>query len=622
MAAHSVRGVRSGSHRGYGSHARIPANSPLLRKHHPIRNTLLVLLFLILCAVGAAGWVGYRFYQQAMQVKGHEMQAVALLKDVQNMKDLQSAGSLDQLIPQVKAHTAAAKEIAHGDLWQYAAKAPKYGTDIQIVQGMTDVVDAVVTDTLPKLSNVMKTLLGTPLSNGDGQVNLQPIVDAQAGFNETNTLLQQQLAQLEALPQPTVPQVKTAYGQSVEQFTQIAQTIQDVNNTLQVLPQFLGVNGARTYVVVAQTTSEARSGGGLVGSLGTMTANGGKIEVGDFHPNTKFISLYHGGASDEQSVFDGPLVFSFDIRDTGANPDFNKVAERIRKIWNYSAYSNGIVDGVMMIDPVFIQEMVKISGNIQLDNGVTLTGDNTAEYLLNTIYKTVPISKQDYYFEYVAKTAMNNMFKSMKVDTMMKMVQSLGSLAQQRHLYMYTFHEDEAKNFQDAGFAKSSPSSEEHPEVGIYLNEQNPSKLDWYIKRKTVVTHTGANADGSQNYHVSFTMTNTISESDVSKYSWYLVGGQNGIGAAGTAVEKMLFYGPAGGSISNLKASGTGKVTDNAQKAKLNGKSLLTSVVYLASGESVTYDFDVTTSPKASADALLGVDQTPMGWLDNDISYN
>ncbi|WP_240811897.1 DUF4012 domain-containing protein [Bifidobacterium avesanii] len=592
----------------------------MLKKHHPIRNTLLVLLLLILCAAGAAAYTGYRFYQQAMQVKDHEMQAVSLLKNVQNMKDLQSADALDQLIPQVKAHTAAAKEIAHGDLWQRAAQLPKYGTDIQTVQGMTDVVDSVVTDTLPKLSGVMKTLLGTSLSNGDGQVNLQPIVDAQSGFNDTSTLLQQQLEQLEALPQPTVPQVKSAYDQSVEQFTQITQTIKDVNDTLQVLPQFLGVNGARTYVVVAQTTSESRSSGGLVGSLGTMTADNGKIEVGDFHPNARFLNTYYGGSTDEQNVFDGPLVFRFDVRDTTANPDFDKVAERIRTIWNYSAYSSTKVDGVMMIDPVFIQEMVKLSGNITLDNGVTLTGDNTAEYLLNTIYKTVAISKQDYYFEYVAKTAMNNMFKGMKIDTMMKMVQSLGSLAEQRHLYMYTFHEDEAQNFQNAGFAKSSPSSEENPEVGIYLNQQNASKLDWYIKRKTVVTHTGTNADGSQNYHVSFTMTNTIPENDVSKYSWYLVGGNNGVGGAGTAVEKMLFYGPVGGSISNLKASGTGKVTDNAQKAKLNGKSLLTSVVYLASGASVTYDFDVTTSAKATAQ--LGVDQTPMGWLDTGVTYN
>ena len=54
--------------------------------------------------------------------------------------------------------------------------------------------------------------------------------------------------------------------------------------------------------------------------------------------------------------------------------------------------------------------MVEINGNVTLENGTVLTNENTAEYMLNTIYKEVPVSLQDTYFEYIASTIMNKAF--------------------------------------------------------------------------------------------------------------------------------------------------------------------------------------------------------------------
>ena len=34
------------------------------------------------------------------------------------------------------------------------------------------------------------------------------------------------------------------------------------------------------------------------------------------------------------------------------------------------------------------------------------------------------------------------------------------------------------KTISDAGFTAQTPSSEEHPQVGVYVTEQNPSKMD------------------------------------------------------------------------------------------------------------------------------------------------
>lgn len=272
------------------------------------------------------------------------------------------------------------------------------------------------------------------------------------------------------------------------------------------------------------------------------------------------------------------------------------------------------VDGFIAIDPVFIQEMVKLNGNITLQDGTVLTGDNTAQYLLNTIYKEVPIAQQDAYFEYIAQTVVNEAFGKMNTQKMLNMAQSVGDLIEQRHFYAYTTHSDETKYFQESGIS----GKESTPQIGIYLNEQNPSKLGWYIDRQAKVTKTGTGKNGARTYHVRYTLTNTLTDTEKASASAYILGGMgnNPVAVAGTSVQRMLFYAPAGGSIG--KITSTGDVRDQ-RKATMDGKQLTTNVAYIAPGNSVTFEFDVTTSPKATTD--LTIDQTPSGKLRNEVDY-
>jgi hypothetical protein len=55
-----------------------------------------------------------------------------------------------------------------------------------------------------------------------------------------------------------------------------------------------------------------------------------------------------------------------------------------------------------MIDPVFVQELIAVNGNVTLSDGTVLTGDNTAQFLLNEIYKKYPIEQTDMVFAEVA----------------------------------------------------------------------------------------------------------------------------------------------------------------------------------------------------------------------------
>ena len=74
------------------------------------------------------------------------------------------------------------------------------------------------------------------------------------------------------------------------------------------------------------------------------------------------------------------------MRDLAVYPDTSRSAEGMRAIWQRTPWgSNTQLDGVLMVDPVFLQELTKISGNVTIPDGTVLTGDNTAEFLLNKV---------------------------------------------------------------------------------------------------------------------------------------------------------------------------------------------------------------------------------------------
>lgn len=599
------------------------AHAPVRRRRRVWPWVLAAVLLAVLVFGGAAGVFGYRFYTQAMQVKAHEEKALSLLGGISDLSNIDDVDAVNRQIAEAQQETAAASEIAHGDLWNKAAGMPQYGDDVTAVQGMTKVVDSLLHESVPGFMKVLTTLKNSNLSEGDGQLNVQPILTAQTDLKTANDSLQKQVETYRALPTPRIAQVKSAYDAGAAQLTKMAGKVDQLSGAFQILPGFLGADQPRTYALMAMTTSEERSSGGLVGSVGTVTTDNGKITVGDFRPNTSYLENISNRrvtpTDDEVRIFkSGPMRMALDIRDLGAFPDTSRTAEAMNQLWQRTAWGAGQqLDGVMTVDPVFLQELVKINGNVTLSDGRVLTGDNTAEFLLNTVYKDYPVWQTDGYFQEVATQTISTMFSNIDLKKLMKVGEAMGSMAQGRHFSMYAFDEGVEKTVRDAGFTAESPSSEEHPEIGVYVNEQNASKIGWYMHRTSKITRTSCETDGSQTYHVEYTMTNTLDADTAYSLPAYIIGvGQNGMPQT-YGIEKTLIYPPAGGSISNLKTVGAGSVS-NLTKNTLNGKTLYTSVASIAPGQSVTYSFDVRTSTKAVDD--LGVDQTPMGWTDPGVT--
>lgn len=171
--------------------------------------------------------------------------------------------------------------------------------------------------------NVLSTLKSAQLSSGDGQLNLQPILEAQKNIATANQSLQQQVQKYQQLPKAHIGMVKNAYATGNTQLTKMADKVNQLSGTFQILPDFLGSDQPRTYALMAMTTSEERSSGGLIGSVGVVTTDNGKISIGDFRSDGEYIPYGAGDPTeDEQRIFRqwGPLNMSFDVRDLAVYP--------------------------------------------------------------------------------------------------------------------------------------------------------------------------------------------------------------------------------------------------------------------------------------------------------------
>ncbi len=375
--------------------------------------------------------------------------------------------------------------------------------------------------------------------------------------------LQRYTEEFDRIPTPRIGIVANALNSSRGMLDRANYYMQAaVDEYIPNLPTWLGYEGKQTYAILAMTPGEMRASGGLIGAVGTVTITDGKIEIGDFEANTKFAGdniTARNLSEDENRIYreEGPMSLNYDVRDIANSPDTVRVADYFRAIWDQTEIGKDTeLNGVVLADPLMVQSLVKVLGDVTLPNGTVLTGTNTADFLINTAYKDYPAEETDAMFGTVAKACVQRLMGDLDAGKMAKLASEMLTLAHNRHLAVYsfdptmqqifwdfgltpTFPLDEAKGkmaklasemltlahnrhlavysfdptmqqiFWDFGLTPTFPLDEAKPEIGIYITENNPSKMGWYIKRSTKITQLDCLEDGPAKYHVEYTIRNT-----------------------------------------------------------------------------------------------------------------
>lgn len=605
----------------YGSDASSSSTSDGLVRHRhrkgerKKRHTGAIIAAVVAVLLVAFGASGFMLLNSAKTVKSEAKEAVEIvggLKDKVTSGDFSTlpddAKKIDELCDSMKAETSS-------PLWTAASFIPVYGSDINAARTMIDALSDVSSNALvPMADNLSQATPGKLFQ--DGMINVSALQAVADSLSSSSKVFKSANEKIQGIGDTHISQVTELVDKAKDGFATLNGAVDAAEKVAPVLPQMLGANGqTRHYLVLAMSNVEIRACGGFPGSRGVMSVTDGKLELGDFvKVDMMKEPLSPLPITDEEANLfttgwglTGFNTLGYTMGDVTMTPDYPRAAQLASDM--QKAIVGDDIDGVFAVDPVFLQYMLGVVGGTQLPDGTVVNGSNAAKVLLHDIYWNYPVEEQDAIFAAVAGSAFNKIVDELGSSDITKIAAAIEKGASEGRILMYSRNDDEEKAAKALGISGAlQTDTSEAPILGVYVNNYSYSKMDWFLDKRVTIDSSVENADGSTTYRVTTSLKNTMTPQEKAEMPGYFQG-HNGISQdIDDEVLRLYLYAPAGGSISDIKTSGSGSIEMN--EATHDGLKVAWGGVHMLLGQDIKVEYTVTTS-KDSGHKELKVRTTP-----------
>ena len=605
----------------YGSDASSSSTSDGLVRHRhrkgerKKRHTGAIIAAVVAVLLVALGASGFMLLNSAKTVKSEAKEAVEIvggLKDKVTSGDFSTlpddAKKIDELCDSMKAETSS-------PLWAAASFIPVYGSDINAARTMIDALSDVSSNALvPMADNLSQATPGKLFQ--DGTINVSALQAVADSLSSSSKVFKSANEKVQGIGDTHISQVTELVDKAKDGFATLNGAVDAAEKVAPVLPQMLGANGqTRHYLVLAMSNVEIRACGGFPGSRGVMSVTDGKLELGDFvKVDMMKEPLSPLPITDEEANLfttgwglTGFNTLGYTMGDVTMTPDYPRAAQLASDM--QKAIVGDDIDGVFAVDPVFLQYMLGVVGGTQLPDGTVVDGSNAVKVLLHDIYWNYPVEEQDAIFAAVAGSAFNKIVDELGSSDITKIAAAIEKGASEGRILMYSRNDDEEKAAKALGISGAlQTDTSEAPILGVYVNNYSYSKMDWFLDKRVTIDSSVENADGSTTYRVTTSLKNTMTPQEKAEMPGYFQG-HNGISQdIDDEVLRLYLYAPAGGSISDIKTSGSGSIEMN--EATHDGLKVAWGGVHMLLGQDIKVEYTVTTS-KDSGHKELKVRTTP-----------
>lgn len=605
----------------YGSDASSSSTSDGLVRHRhrkgerKKRHTGAIIAAVVAVLLVVLGASGFMLLNSAKTVKSEAKEAVEIvggLKDKVTSGDFSTlpddAKKIDELCNSMKAETSS-------PLWAAASFIPVYGSDINAARTMIDALSDVSSNALvPMADNLSQATPGKLFQ--DGMINVSALQAVADSLSDSSKVFKSANEKIQGIGDTHISQVTELVDKAKDGFATLNGAVDAAEKVAPVLPQMLGANGqTRHYLVLAMSNVEIRACGGFPGSRGVMSVTDGKLELGDFvKVDMMKEPLSPLPITDEEANLfttgwglTGFNTLGYTMGDVTMTPDYPRAAQLASDM--QKAIVGDDIDGVFAVDPVFLQYMLGVVGGTQLPDGTVVDGSNAAKVLLHDIYWNYPVEEQDAIFAAVAGSAFNKIVDELGSSDIAKIAAAIEKGASEGRILMYSRNDDEEKAAKALGISGAlQTDTSEAPILGVYVNNYSYSKMDWFLDKRVTIDSSVENADGSTTYRVTTSLKNTMTPQEKAEMPGYFQG-HNGISQdIDDEVLRLYLYAPAGGSISDIKTSGSGSIEMN--EATHDGLKVAWGGVHMLLGQEIKVEYTVTTS-KDSGHKELKVRTTP-----------
>ncbi len=574
------------------------------RKKRRVAAVVAVIVAVVLVAFGVSGFM---LFNSAKTVKSQAKETVEIvggLKDKVTSGDFSTlpddAKKIDELCSSMKKETSS-------PVWTMASFIPVYGGDINAARTMVDALSDVSSGALvPMADNLAQATPGKLFQ--DGTINVSALQAVADSLSDSSKAFKSANEKIQGIGDTHIAQVTELVDKAKDGFATLNGAVDAAEKVAPVLPQMLGANGqTRNYLLYAMNNVEIRACGGFGGSQGLISVADGQMSIGEFVPR---IGLSEDEAVESVDEEDEALFGNHSNLYNSGNtysPDWPRNSQRVAALWK-SQYGQD-VDGVVGIDPVFLQYLLGLVGNVSLPDGTVVDGTNAAKVLMHDVYWNYPVEESDGIFASVASAAFDKILGGIGDVDVTKLVGAFGRGAEEGRLIAWMRNDDEQNAIKETGIDASLPDPDDpsaDPVAGVYFNNLSFSKLDWYLNADTQIGQGVKNGDGTCSYRITVTLTNIMTQEEAGKLPDYVAAGASDAARDDERLNVSVFA-PTGGNISDLTVEGT---QFGLGAATWHGIPFYSGTVDLHAGETTTITYTLTTSAEAG-DKPLTLRQTP-----------
>lgn len=574
------------------------------RRRRKILIGVLVIIAVFAVFAGAFVW-------SALQAKNELQQAVSSAQGLQQTIVDSDKSKREEQVNTFSDHVSKAYKQTSSPLWQLASVVPYAGDDISAVRTMVAAMENISSQALPQLLQVVDNIDLNNVHLENGTIEISGLEASQRPLqiaDDTIDKATREVKTVKAVKTPHIAQVADALKTAETYCEKLDSVVHSLNSIVQVLPSMLGTeshanDAPRNYLILAQTNAEARPSGGLTGSLGLVTVQGGHVSLQPFVSDSEIQNADEPVVdltAEERLLFTDKL--GKDIRDVNFTPDFPRTGEIMSAMWNRQY---GVaVDGVIAIDPLFLQNMLAVTGGVAMPDGSTLDGANTAQTLLHDVYARMVPQETDEYFAVAAQAAFDHIMQN--TGNFKSYVKALSTSVEQGHVMVWSAHEGEQNLIADSAISGKLITEGAKPQVGVYISDETESKMDWYLHREVTTEFQKVARNGANQYTVHIKLQNTMTAEEAASEAEYVTGGGN-IVPKGQIKTALFIYAPANGRLVDWEFQNA----DDYKGVTLhNGLTVGVGDVTLQPGES--YEITVHVQSAPDTDEPLTLRQTPL----------
>jgi Protein of unknown function (DUF4012) len=527
-----------------------------------LRPWLVGALGLLVLGAVAGGWLMLR--------AGQARDTVVLLRaDGAKLQEQVKAGDLTGIsitLTRLRTHADQARSQTGDPVWALASHAPLIGRDLRAVREVSAAV-AGIADAAQPLETALPRLApgGKPFAGG--RIDVTAVAEISRAIPAVSAAVASGEASMQNLRVRGLrPEVAVGVSTLQRLLATVKGPIADSVPTMQLLPQLLGADRPRTYMVLLQQGAEARGTGGLVGAYAVLRTDKGRLSLlkaaprGELQQGSGIPTL--GLPQDLQELWGTDLS---EWAGLNLSPNFPWTGRLVAAGWKANGLAPSL-DYVAGLDQGVVAAMLAATGPVTV-RGLTIDSSNVVEFLTRDVYARYRDPQDVDRVTAELVQVVFGRFADGRVD-LGALVKSMAPPVHERRLQLWAADQEEQRLLETLTVAGAIPDTP-GPFAMAVVNNGGGNKLDAYLKVHTAY-QPGTCAQQVRVGHITVQLDNTAPTSGLPDYvdvrSDVLEVGLSALGLDRTpkrGSNRVLLdvYGPVGGQAALITVDGNATPT-------------------------------------------------------------